>query len=316
MIDKLGRNIEYLRLSVTERCTLRCAYCRVDDGICPKAAELTSANFIQIAQACAVLGINKIRLTGGEPLLRKDILEIVRGLSNIDGIMEITMTTNAQQLMGKARALRQAGLNRINVSLDSLDADNFREMTGGDLAVVLAGIDEAIAEDLLPVKINTVLVRGKNDNEVDDFIELTKNKPVDVRLIELMPMGDLGQDDSLRVDNNELIAERPYLRPLPPRYVGQPSTDYAVDGYLGRVGFISPISHRFCSSCNRVRVMSDGTLRPCLGDNMEISLLDSLKVGGIGHLIENIHMAIYNKPSGHHFNGSFRSIRAMSRIGG
>ena len=315
MIDRLGRNIEYLRLSVTERCTLRCAYCRVDEGICPKAAELSTTEFIQIARSCAALGINKIRLTGGEPLLRKDILEIVRGISAIEGIREITMTTNAQQLAGKASMLRQAGLNRINISLDSLNAAKFWEMTGGDLETVLAGIDEAIAADLLPVKVNAVLVRGQNDAEVDDFIALTMHKPIDVRLIELMPMGDLGQDDSLRVDNRELIAARPYLRPLPPRYAGQPSTDYAVDGYLGRVGFISPISHRFCASCNRIRVMSDGTFRPCLGDNMEISLKDALKAGE-NELIEVLREAIYEKPTGHHFNGSFRSIRAMSSIGG
>lgn len=315
MIDRLGRKIEYLRLSVTERCTLRCAYCRVDEGICPKAAELSTTELTAIARACAALGINKIRLTGGEPLLRKDILEIVHGISSIAGIAEITMTTNAQQLGGKARALRLAGLNRINISLDSLDADKFRQMTGGDLETVLAGIDEAIAADLLPVKVNAVLVRGQNDNEVDDFIALTRDRPIDVRLIELMPIGDLGQDDSLRVDNRELIAARPYLAPLPPRYAGQPSTDYRVAGYLGRVGFISPISHRFCASCNRIRVMSDGTFRPCLGDNMEISLKDPLKAGG-PVLIEAIRTAIYEKPIGHHFNGSFRSIRAMSSIGG
>lgn len=316
MIDRLGRNIEYLRLSVTERCTLRCVYCRAaDEGLCPKAAELSTAEFERIAQACAALGINKIRLTGGEPLLRRDIIDIVRRLSAIDGVIEIAMTTNAQQLAGKAEAIKQAGLNRINISLDSLDADKYREMTGGDLNAVLTGLDEAVAAGLLPVKINAVLVRGKNDGEVDNFIALTRNRPIDVRLIELMPMGDLGQDDTLRVNNDELIAARPYLRPLPPRYAGQPSKDYAVDGYLGRVGFISPMSHRFCATCNRVRVMSDGTLRPCLGDNLEISLKNALKAGDDA-LSETIRDAIYDKPTGHHFDRSFKSTKNMSRIGG
>ena len=315
MIDRLGRNIEYLRLSVTERCTLRCTYCRVNEGFCPKAAELSTAGFKRIAQACAVLGINKIRLTGGEPLLRKDIIDIVKELSTIDGIREITMTTNAQQLAGKAEALKQAGLNRINISLDSLDTDKFFEMTGGDLNAVLDGVDEAVAVDLLPVKINTVLVKGKNDDEVDDFIELTRNRPIDVRLIELMPMGDSGQDETLRVNNDELISARPYLRPLLPYYAGQPSRDFAVDGYLGRVGFISPISHRFCASCNRVRVMSDGTFRPCLGDNLEISLKNAL-TGSDDELRKTIRDAIYDKPTGHHFNRNFKSIKNMSMIGG
>jgi cyclic pyranopterin phosphate synthase len=315
MIDRLGRNIEYLRLSVTERCTLRCAYCRVDEGICPKAAELSKSELIRISRACAYLGINKIRLTGGEPMLRKDIIEIVSGISAIDGIREITMTTNAQQLTGKAKDLKIAGLNRINISLDSLDSDKFREISGGDLESVMSGIDEAIQADLFPVKVNVVLIKGINDNEVDDFISLTKDKPIDVRFIELMPIGELGRDDSLRVDNSVLITDRPYLKPLTPRYQGQPSADYAVDGYAGRVGFISPISHRFCASCNRIRVMSDGTFRPCLGDNMEISLKDALKAGDI-ELTETIRRAIYEKTSGHHFNGSFRSIRVMSSIGG
>lgn len=316
MIDQFGRNIEYLRLSVTERCTLRCVYCRVDEGICPKAAELSTTEFIRIAKACAALNINRIRLTGGEPLLRKDIIDIVRGISAIDAIMEITMTTNAQQLAGKAGALKQAGLNRINISLDSLDADKYREMTGGDLSAVLAGIEEAVTEKLLPVKINVVLVRGKNDSEVDDFIALARNKPLDVRIIELMPIGELGQDDTFRINNDELIAARPYLRPMPPRYAGQPSSDYTIEGYIGRVGFISPISNRFCGSCNRVRVMSDGMLRPCLGDNMEISLKEALGAEGDEALIETIRKAIYHKPAGHHFTEGFQSEKNMSRIGG
>ncbi len=315
MIDNLGRNIEYLRLSVTERCTLHCTYCRVDEGICPRAAELSAIEFGRIVQACAVLGINKVRLTGGEPLLRRDINEIIRRISTIDGIKEITMTTNAQHLAGQAGILKAVGLSRINISLDSLNAHKFHELTGGDLNIVLAGIDAAVAAQLFPVKINVVLIKGVNDSEVDDFIALTKNKPIDVRLIELMPMGSLGQDETRRVNNNELIAARPYLKPVPPRYTGQPACDYVVEGYLGRVGFISPYSHRFCASCNRIRVMSDGTLRPCLGNNLEISLKDALKAN-VDVLIETIRRAIYNKPTGHHFERSFISSKDMSRIGG
>ena len=315
MLDKFGRKIEYLRLSVTERCTLRCAYCRVDDGYCPKAAELSADEFTRIVKVCTELGIKKVRLTGGEPLLRKDIIDIVHNIAQIEGINELSMTTNAQQLGGRALALKQAGLDRINISLDSLDAVKFKEMTGGDLSLVLAGIDDAIEVGLLPVKVNVVLVRGKNDNEVDDFIALTREKPIDVRFIELMPLGNLGQDETLRIYNDDLIKTRPYLKPLPPRYSSQPSRDFQVEGYLGRVGFISPLSHKFCGLCNRIRLMSDGMLRMCLGVDSEVSLLDALNLDDDA-LRDTIKNAIYNKPAQHEFDGYFVSDKNMRRIGG
>jgi len=315
MIDQYGRHIEYLRLSVTERCTLRCAYCRADEGICPKAEELSTADFIRIAKACTALGIRRIRLTGGEPLLRKDIIEIVRGLSRIQGLAELTMTSNGQMLADQANGLKQAGLNRINISLDSLQEEKYRQMTGGDLKAVMEGISAAVYVRLLPVRLNIVLVRGINDDEVDDFIYLTKDDPIEVRFIELMPMGGLWHDDALRVNNEELIAARPYLKPLPSYYAGQPSRDYHVPGYQGRVGFISPISHRFCADCNRIRVMSDGMLRPCLGSNAEIALKSALQTGDAA-LLDAIRLAIYHKPSGHHFERGFVSLKSMARIGG
>ncbi|NMC45232.1 MAG: GTP 3',8-cyclase MoaA [Chloroflexi bacterium] len=315
MIDRFGRSIDYLRLSVTERCTLRCTYCRVEEGICPKAQELTAGEFERIGKTCARLGIRKVRITGGEPLLRKDILEIVHRLAAVDGIEEITMTTNAQQLAGRVGALKAAGLQRLNISLDTLDPDKYREMTGGELSTVLSAIDEAIEAQLLPVKINTVIIKGTNDDEVDDLMALAKARPVEVRFIELMPVGELGQNDELRVNNDDLIAARPYLRPLPPRYAGQPARDYAVDGYKGRVGFISPLSHKFCASCNRIRVMSDGKIRPCLGSNLEVETKDALAQGDAA-LLETMRNAIYHKPVAHHFNTGFISLKNMSRIGG
>ncbi len=315
MLDQYGRNITYLRLSVTERCDLRCTYCRVDEGICPKAAELTAGDFTQVVRVCAKLGINKVRLTGGEPLLRRDILEIVQAIASIKEIEDISMTTNAQFLPGKAVALKKAGLTRLNISLDSLNPDTFHEMTGGDISLVLSGIDEAIQAQLLPVKINVVVVKGKNDHEIDDFIALTEKHPIDVRFIELMPIGDQGKNGARRVLNDELISARPYLTPVLSRYPGQPSSDFRVEGYLGRVGFISPLSHKFCADCNRIRLMSDGMLRPCLGVDSEISLLDSLKQGDEA-LLETIKTVIYHKPVGHEFEGCSFSIRNMSRIGG
>ncbi len=315
MHDRFGRKIEYLRLSVTERCTLRCAYCRADEGYCPKAAELTADEFTRIVRACAQLGIKKVRLTGGEPLLRKDILNIVYDIAHTPGVTELSMTTNAQQLAGKALALKEAGLQRINISMDSLNPERFKEMTGGDLSLVLSGIDEAISGGLLPVKVNVVLVRGKNDGEVDDFIALTRENPIDVRFIELMPLGELGEDESLRISNDELITARPWLVPVAPRYTSQPSRDFQVDGYLGRVGFISPISHNFCGLCNRLRLMSDGNLRMCLGVDSEISLLPALQQDD-DTLLEVIRTAIFNKPARHQFDADFISDKNMSRIGG
>ena len=315
MIDQFGRNIQYLRLSLTERCTLRCVYCRKDEGICPKAEELSTDEFFRIAKICVDLGVNRIRLTGGEPLLRRDIVEIVSKFSTLKAVEELTMTTNGQMLAGKAVDLKQAGLTRINISIDSLDAQKYRKITGGDLNAVLAGIHAAVEADLLPVKLNMVLMKGINDQEVDDLIALAKDQPIDVRVIELMPIGELGQDSSLVVNNSDLIAARPYLKPVKPYYAGQPSTDFTIDGYQGRIGFISSLSHRFCSTCNRVRIMSDGMLRPCLGNNLEISLKEALRMGD-DVLRKTIHDAIFKKPAGHHFELGFQSQKNMAKIGG
>jgi cyclic pyranopterin phosphate synthase len=316
MIDNCGRKIEYLRLSLTERCTLKCEYCRADEGICPKKAELSADEFVRVAKACAQLGINKVRLTGGEPMLRRDIVEIVSRIAAINGIGELTMTTNAQQLVGMSQKLKTAGLARLNISMDSLDPDKYRRMTGGELEPVLTSIDEAIEAGLLPLKVNAVVVRGTNDDEIDDFIAFAKDRPVDVRFIELMPMGRLGQDEGLRVPSDELIAPRPYLIPVAPRYAGQPSSDYLVEGHLGRIGFISPISHKFCGDCNRIRILSDGMLRPCLGKNGEISLKEAIASGDEGVLLEAIRAAVFDKPVGHNFEKGFSPQKDMSKIGG
>lgn len=315
MQDSFGRDIHYLRLSLTERCQLRCTYCRADEGCCPKEAELSTEAFIRIVAASARLGVTRVRLTGGEPLLRKDILQIVSGIAAIDGITDISATTNAQLLAGMAADLKAAGLNRLNISLDSLKADLFYALTGGDLGKVLRGIEEAILVGLLPVKINTVLLKGVNEGEVDDFIELTRHKPVDVRFIEYMPIGSGNHSMEKRISNRQLLVERPWLSALPPRYAGQPSEDYQLEGALGRVGFISPISHKFCHDCNRIRVMSDGKMRLCLGQESEVDLAEALEQDDLA-LEEKIKEAILCKPSGHNFDRVALQNRDMSRIGG
>ena len=315
MLDNFGREITYLRLSVTERCSLRCLYCRADEGLCPKQVELNAGDLVRIVYACADLGINRVRLTGGEPLLRRDIVQIVTGIRANTKIRDISLTTNAQMLAEYAAGLKQAGLDRVNISLDSLKPDVFHQMTGGDLEKVKAGINASIEAGLNPIKINVVLVRGWNDLEVDDFIALTKDHALDVRFIEYMPIGEGSQSENLRVDNSKILQEHPALQPVPPRNPGQPSRDYQIPGYKGRVGFISPISHQFCADCNRLRVMSDGTLRTCLGQEQEISLVQALADGDEA-LKEKIKTAVLTKSAGHNFRTAHLNARGMSKIGG
>ncbi|NLI53366.1 MAG: GTP 3',8-cyclase MoaA [Clostridiales bacterium] len=316
MNDQFGRNITYLRLSLTERCTLRCAYCRAGEGVCPKKSELTRGDFLRIVRAFASLGVDKVRLTGGEPMLRRDLLEIIRDIRAVEGIREIVMTTNGQHLPGMSRALKEAGLDRLNISLDSLRPERYAEITGGgSLERVLTGIEETLAEGFSPVKLNVVLLRGQNDDEVGDFIELTKHRPVYVRFIEYMPLGETDRAD-LRVTGGELLRRFPALEAVPPIYAGQPSRDYRMPGYVGRVGLIDPVSHRFCADCNRVRVMSDGMLRPCLGSNEEFSLKLALKSGDDEALTQVILRAIRLKPETHCFSEGFAAEKNMSHIGG
>lgn len=316
MNDRYGRTISYLRLSLTERCTLKCAYCRAGEGACPKKSELTREEFLRIVRVMVKLGVTKVRLTGGEPMLRRDLLEIVSGIRAVDGIEEITMTTNGQHLPGMSKELRRAGLDRLNISLDSLRPERYEALTGGgSLELVRTGIDEALEAGFSPVKLNAVLLRGTNDDEVDDFIALTKDKPVHVRFIEYMPLG--AEDHAnLRVTGDEILRARPALVPAEPMYEGQPARDFRLPGYTGSVGLINPVSHRFCDSCNRVRVMSDGMLRPCLGQNMEVSLKEALESGDDVILLETIRNAIWNKPKAHAFGEEFVSDKTMSRIGG
>ncbi len=315
MLDNFGREITYLRLSVTERCSLRCLYCRADEGLCPKQVELNARDLVRIVDACADLGINRVRLTGGEPLLRRDIVQIVSGIRANSKIRDISLTTNAQMLAEVAAGLKQAGLDRVNISLDSLKPDVFHQMTGGDLEKVKAGINASIEAGLYPIKINVVLVRGWNDLEVDDFMALTRDHALDVRFIEYMPIGEGSQSQNLRVDNSKILQEHPALQPVPPRNPGQPSRDYQIPGYKGRVGFISPISHQFCADCNRIRVMSDGTLRTCLGQEQEISLVQALAEGDEA-LKEKIRTAVLSKSAGHNFRTAQLNARGMSKIGG
>ena len=295
---------------------LKCAYCRAGEGICPKKAELSGDEFLRIVRAFAKIGVSKVRLTGGEPMLRRDLLSIISGIREIPQIREITMTTNGQHLPGMSRALKEAGLNRLNISLDSLKPERYAQITGGgELSRVLTGISESRAAGFTPVKLNVVLLRGQNDDETGDFIALTKEQDVHVRFIEYMPLGETDRAD-LRVTGQEILQKHPQLNPIAQLYRGQPARDYQVPGYLGRVGLIDPVTHRFCADCNRVRVMSDGMLRPCLGANDEFSLKEALEQKDDSLLDAIIAEAILHKPEMHCFDAGFSAEKNMSRIGG
>lgn len=316
MNDRFGRTITYLRLSLTERCTLKCTYCRAQEGDCPKKSELTQAELLRITRAFAQAGVQKVRLTGGEPMLRRDLLPIIAGIRAIPEIQEITMTTNGQHLPGMSSALKAAGLDRLNISVDSLKPEKFAEITGGgSLARVLTGIEEAFAAGFSSVKLNVVLLRGVNDDETDDFIALTRDRNIQVRFIEYMPLGETDRAEH-RITGAELLQKHPELVEIVPSYKGQPARDYQMPGYVGKVGLIDPMSHRFCADCNRVRVMSDGMLRPCLGCNEEFSLKEALEQEGDDTLIRQIRKAIALKPSTHCFDTDFTAERTMSHIGG
>lgn len=319
MKDQYGREIEYLRIAITQNCNLKCVYCASDGqkngNEC--GTGFTTAEIIKITEIMVDLGIKKIRITGGEPLLRPDLPEIIRSITDSKGIEDLSLTTNGIYLLEKAKELKQAGLKRINISLDSLRPDRFRLMTGGgDLKRVLKGINWALESGLQPVKINTVLVKGMNDDEVDDFIHLTRELPVEVRFIELMPIGKFGEQNSQNIIyNRDILASHPQLVKSKDDTSPSVAVIYQIDGYPGRVGLISPMSHQFCHCCNRIRLTCDGWLKPCLGHNGEANLADILRNNPL-ELQDLIQQIIFKKPAGHHFKDGYHSARTMDNIGG
>ena len=327
MLDRYGRNIDYLRVSVTPYCNLRCIYCApavpdqpgwVPEDACHRPVSyLGAAEIASIIAAMAEHGIKKVRLTGGEPLLRPDILEIIAAAARCPGIEDLAMTTNGIGLAEQAAQLKAAGLKRVNVSIDSMDPVNFTAITGGgNLGRVIAGIQAALEAGLSPVKLNVVVMKGLNDGEIDDFIGYTKENPVEVRFIELMPIGRFGEDHTARmVPNGTIIADHPAL--VADQSVDASSTakSFLMPGHLGRVGFISPISHQFCGRCNRIRLTADGKLKTCLGDNQEFDVAAVLRQEP-EKLDWFVRQAIRRKPAGHHFAAGFVSQRTMTAIGG
>lgn len=275
MIDTFGREIYYLRLSVTDRCNLRCRYCMPADGICNKKRHeemLTEDEMVMAVRAAASLGIRKLRLTGGEPLVKKNILSICERCAAVDGIRELCMTTNGTLLPTMAGALKAAGVSRLNISLDTLDAEKYAAITRvGVLDEALRGIEAALDAGFAGIKINAVLIGGFNDGEIPALAELTRRWPVDVRFIELMPM-----TENEAFGKNAYVPDEAVLTALP-ELVPAPQNDgvarlYRLPGAKGNVGLISAVSNHFCAGCNRIRLTADGKLKPCLHSDQEYSI--------------------------------------------
>lgn len=314
MQDLCGRTVDYLRLSVTDLCNFRCRYCMPKEGICKRGHQeiLTVENCIEIGIASVNCGVKKIRLTGGEPLVRHGVLDICRGLRQIPGLQELCLTTNGSLLPSMAQPLRDAGVDRLNISLDTLRPERFQQMTRcGTLDQVLRGIEAAEKAGFQTLKFDTVLVGGFNDDEVSDLITLTMDHPWEMRFIELMPMGPCAHwDKSCFLSVNTILERNSTLQLLDTRGVAR---RYRLPGAVGTVGLISPVSHDFCDSCSRIRVTADGNLKGCLHAREEISLR-----GLHGDALEDaIRQGILHKPQRHHLTERPSDTpRNMNQIGG
>ncbi|MDE2763598.1 MAG: GTP 3',8-cyclase MoaA [Gemmatimonadota bacterium] len=287
MVDGFGRRIEYLRISVTDKCNLRCVYCMPEEGLpwLRRGEILTYEEIAGIVRVMAGMGLRRLRLTGGEPLVRKDLPRLVDLLAAVPGIEDIALSTNAVLLAPLARRLRDAGVSRVNISLDSLRPERADAIArrSGTLARILEGLDAAHAVGFDPIKINVVLMRGENDDEVAGFAELSRARPLHVRFIEVMPTesnlelsasGFLSCDEALA-----RVAEVDALEPVPGPPGNGPATYFRFPGAQGTIGVITPMSHNFCSRCNRMRLTADGQLRPCLFGTMQTPLRDALRRG-------------------------------------
>lgn len=323
--DSFQRPIDYLRISVTDRCNLRCVYCMPAEGVELMSHEdiLTYEEIHTVARAAAELGINKVRLTGGEPLVRSGLSELIRMLAQIDGIDDISLTTNGTLLSRYAAELKRAGLHRVNVSLDTLKPDKFSLITRSNLSLddVLAGIETARSVGLDPVKLNMVVVSGVNDDEILDFTAKTIDQGWHVRFIEFMSLGGVGSSNSRFTSVSEMrkrLEQVGELQPCLPDVGNGPARYFRFPNARGTVGFITPVSEHFCFHCNRLRLTADGRLRLCLLADDEIDLRQSLRSGAsLAELKQLIKAAAADKPLRHRLaEGLTSKDRPMTQVGG
>lgn len=317
MIDQFGRRINYLRLSVTDKCDLRCRYCMPAEGICKKnhADMLTEDEMIAAVEAAASLGITKLRITGGEPLVKKNILSICRRAVAVEGIRDLALTTNGLRLPQMASALRDAGVKRLNISLDTLDPEKYAYITRlGSLDRFREGLEAAYRAGFEKIKLNAVLIGGFNDDEIEAMAALTLQYPLDVRFIELMPMGDSGEFGSdAYLPYDHVLRQLPQAVPV--EGDGGVAKCFRLPGALGNIGLISPVSAHFCGTCNRIRITADGKVKPCLHSADEYSI-KGLDAAGMRRVLEE---AIFCKPAWHGDLDALHRSRAgrnMNEIGG
>ncbi len=327
LVDRYGRQVTYLRISVTDRCNLRCVYCMPPEGVewQTPAHILRFEEIAQVVRLAAEFGIREIRLTGGEPLVRRDLPELVSLIAAIPGITDISLTTNGMLLLDQVERLAQAGLKRINVSLDTLDPATFMRITrGGSLERVWLGLEKAEALGLTPIKLNAVAMRGVNDAELPTLARLTLTHPWHVRFIEIMPVKNQAawgpgfptpEETFLSIAQIQQILAPLGLQPVENGIGSGPAREYAIPGAPGRIGFISPLSERFCEHCNRLRLTADGSLRPCLLHDIEVPLREALRTGA--NLQPYFAQALELKPLEHQLNADISPTgRCMMQIGG
>jgi len=326
LVDRFGRHVSYLRISVTDRCDLRCIYCMSENmQFLPKAQLLTLEEHARIAKAFVALGVKKIRITGGEPLTRRNIMQLFSQLGAMPDLEELTLTTNGTQLSQHAQALKAVGVSRINVSLDTLRPDRFREITRvGDISKTLEGIDAALAVGFDKLKLNAVIMKNRNDDEIDDLVQFAIDRGMDISFIEEMPLGEMESHDRQEsfMASTEIHAYLQQRFPLvaTTESTGGPARYHRIQGTNTRVGYISPYSHNFCDTCNRVRLTSEGRLLLCLGQEHSSDLRQVVRQYPLDDepLREAIMASMAIKPKGHEFYTSEKPVlfRHMNVTGG
>lgn len=324
LIDRFGRKVDYVRISVTDRCDFRCVYCMAEEmTFLPRQQILTLEEIYRVGAAFAAMGVKKIRLTGGEPLIRRGVLGLVQNLGQLPGL-ELVLTTNGSQLAHMAKDLKQAGLRRINISLDSLDPDKFRNITRtGNLQQVLAGIEAAQQVGFQRIKLNAVILKGRNDEEILPLVEFARQQHLDLTFIEEMPLGvitDHGRQECFMSSDEvrEVIETRYSLIPSL-HDSGGPARYFELAGSRSRIGFISPHSHNFCGDCNRVRVTAEGRLLLCLGNEHSVDLRAVLRNNSDDQALkQTLLRAMDLKPERHYFNLAEEPqlVRFMNMTGG